>query len=124
MATNPREVGDFTLTLAQEVRRQRLRRRWKQDDLSAAADVKQAMLSKIERGLAAIDSEQLLRLAGAFDQNPEDFIVSAKKNKDTPVDREEDIYMPDGRLNPANTRGAVTSDEHLAELKARRRSSE
>ncbi len=81
------------------------------------------MLSKIERGIAAIDSEQIFRLARAFDQEPEEFIISARKNWNTPVEPSEEIYLADGRLNPANTRGAVTSDEHLAELKARRRAS-
>ncbi|KIA63053.1 hypothetical protein FG87_22115 [Nocardia vulneris] len=49
----------------------------RQDALAAAADIPVDTLSKIERGLAAIDMEQLARIAAAFKLSPDDFIGTA-----------------------------------------------
>lgn len=121
VATNPRDVGEFTRTIANEVRLQRLERRWKQEKLSEKAEINRATLSRMERGVVAIDMEQLDRLAQAFEMAPEELVASARRRAQGKGGDE--TYLPDGRLNPANIRGGKPSKQDLDEL-IKRRSSE
>lgn len=121
VATNPRTVGPFTLRVAAEVRRQRLRRRWQQDELARYSGVPQGTLSRLERGLTAIDVEQIEQLATTFGMLAEEFLSSARANEGKPIEPDEETYLPNGQLNPANTKGAKPSKERLNELSARKR---
>ncbi|WP_280454873.1 helix-turn-helix domain-containing protein, partial [Nocardia brasiliensis] len=71
MATNPRVVGALTKAVSAEIRRQRAARKWKQERVSEASGIVQATLSRLERGVVAIDLEQLDGLAHAFGMTPE-----------------------------------------------------
>lgn len=122
MATNPRDVGEFTRTIAEEVRLQRLERRWKQEQLSEKADINRATLSKMERGVVAIDMEQLDRLARAFGMAPEELVAGAR-HRAAQRKGGDDTYLPSGRLDPTKVRGGKPSEQDLDDL-VKRRSSE
>lgn len=126
VATNPRRVGALTRIVASETRNQRLHRGMEQKDLSVATGIPVNTLSKIERAQTAIDMEQIDLIAAAFKMLPEDFMALARKHEKErarEVQATEEAYLPDGRLNPANTRGRTPSEKHLDEL-AKRRSSD
>lgn len=140
VATNPREVGELTLSIANEVKIQRTAAELTQGQLADQAQIAGSTLSKIERGLMAIDTEQIDRLAAAFKMKPEDFVASARQRtrrneefhaavarekkarlrKDRELQHDPD-YRPDGTLDPDAVRGAVEPDDHLAEAAAHRK---
>lgn len=117
VATNPRVVGELTLSIANEVRRQRQHRVWQQAELSAASDIPQGTLSRIERGLTAIDVEQIEKIAKAYGMQAEELVSLARRNAAL-QDGEQFVYRPDGSLNPSQTKGFPVSDSHIAELLA------
>lgn len=129
VATNSRVVGAWTRTIAAELRNQRVSRRLKQEEVSAATGIPVNTLSKMERGQTAIDMEQIEAIAErAFNMLPEDLMALARKHEAERVAAEkkmaaEETYLPDGRLNPANIRGGKPSKQDLDEL-IKRRSSE
>lgn len=115
MATNPRLVGELTQTIAAELRAQRVARRLKQEEVSAATGIPVNTLSKIERGLTAIDVEQIEKIAIFYGMLPEELWSLARRNASIRQGKES-VYLPDGRLNPSKTRGFTPSPEDIAEL--------
>uniref|UniRef100_UPI002456A73F helix-turn-helix domain-containing protein n=1 Tax=Nocardia brasiliensis TaxID=37326 RepID=UPI002456A73F len=85
MATNPRVVGALTKAVSAEIRRQRAARKWKQERVSEASGIVQATLSRLERGVVAIDLEQLDGLAHAFGMTPELLLAEARRNSVAPA---------------------------------------
>jgi transcriptional regulator with XRE-family HTH domain len=94
----------------------------KQDALAEAADINTATLSRMERGQRAIDLEQVDRIARALKMRTADFIDSAIQHAEERA-RKEEIYLPDGSVDPAIASTVPTSDEHVEELRRRKRSS-
>jgi transcriptional regulator with XRE-family HTH domain len=121
VATNARDIGGLTRMIADEIRLQRQDRRWKQEQVSAATGIPVNTLSKIERAQTAIDIEQIEKIANAFGMLPEVLWTSARENARRRAARDsEQIYLPNGRINPAQTKGFPASDEDIAEILSHR----
>jgi transcriptional regulator with XRE-family HTH domain len=80
--------------LARNLRRLRLQRRWSQDDLAAAAGVRQALVSALEVTTANPTLESLAKIAAALDLEVADLLVSSEKAK---ADLSATNVVPDGR---------------------------
>lgn len=70
-------------------------------------------LEKILRLESAMDVEQLDNMAKAFGVSPETLVATARSNAE--------VYLPDGTLNPAHTRGETPSAASIARARSRRR---
>ncbi|WP_405137491.1 helix-turn-helix domain-containing protein [Nocardia sp. NBC_01388] len=116
MATNARTIGELTRLLVAEIRATLSRLRWTQPDLSERAGVPLRTLEKILRSDSALDVEQLDQIAKAFGISPEELIAAARHN--------ENIYLPNGRLNPELIAGTAPSAETIARIAARHTSSD
>ncbi|WP_159840145.1 helix-turn-helix domain-containing protein [Nocardia sp. CY41] len=108
--------------VATEVRVQRAAKKLDQKKLADLAGIPRPTLSRMERGLVAIDMEQLDRLAHAFGMTPEAFMASARRTAEAQKQRDA-IYLQDGSVNPAIANTVPPSDEHMEELRRRNRSS-
>lgn len=75
-------------------------------------------ISKIERGLTAIDLEQVEKISTSYGLLPEELISMARRNA-AACEGKATVYQSDGMLDPSNTRGFVTPADHIAELLAR-----
>lgn len=106
--------------VAAEVRAQRVERRLTQEEVSVITGIPVTTLSKIERGQTAIDVEQLALLARVFEMTFEQLVATARSVAASRRQPEE-IYLADGALNPANTRGFAPAEEDIDELLSRRR---
>lgn len=83
--------------------------------MSVAADIPQGTLSRIERGLTAIDAEQIEKLAMAFGMQAEDLVSLARHNAALKVG-DSVVYQLDGSLDPSTTKGFRTSASHISKL--------
>jgi transcriptional regulator with XRE-family HTH domain len=108
--------------VATEVRVQRAAQKLDQKVLAELAGIPRPTLSRMERGLVAIDMEQLDRLAQAFGMTPEEFMASARRTADAQKNRDA-IYLPDGSVDPAIANTVPPSEEHMEELRRRKQSS-
>ncbi|MFJ1461775.1 helix-turn-helix domain-containing protein [Nocardia sp. N2S4-5] len=122
MATNAREPGPLTQAVAEEIRVQLGRRKWKQADLVKATGMPKATISSLVNGNSAIDVEQLASIGEALNIDPGEIVRNAMKSPDYVARRRgsDPVYLPDGRLNPANTRGVPPSDDILDEVTRRK----
>lgn len=120
MAQNSRDIGRLTQMIADEIRFQRQDRKLSQEQVYTATGIPVNTLSKIERAQTAIDVEQIEKIANAFGMLPEDLWASARRNAQRKAVRDDQIYLPSGRLDPTQTRGFPVSDDDVAELLSRK----
>lgn len=118
MATNARKTGWLTDAVAAEIRALMGREDWSQRDLSRATGIPQPTISSVLSAKTAFDLEQLDAIARALGSTP-DRIMRAADTRDANALNE--VYTPDGGLDPTNTRGLPPADEHLNDLEACRR---
>lgn len=114
MATNARPIGEFTLAIAAEIRSQRSRRKIAQPRFVELAEIPLSTLSALENGRAAIDAEQIARIAAAFNMAPDEFIASAIANSESYTTNEPREVGP-----LVTSRGSVTArstDEEHADI--------
>lgn len=129
MATNPREIGALTRAVAAELRVLIAERQLRKDLLAADAGLSAATLSKMVAGKSAIDIEQIDRIAGALEISPSALMDAAIARRNRTEAEEgvelgarEDVYLPDGTINPAIGGTVPTTPEHREELRKRKRS--
>jgi transcriptional regulator with XRE-family HTH domain len=63
MASNAREIGEYTRLVVDEIRAERARKRMTQKELAAASGIPLGTLSHIEQGQAVLDVEQMGAIA-------------------------------------------------------------
>lgn len=111
VATNARLVGPLTLMVGAQIRSERFSRDMGQAQLAAAAEISVPTISKMENGQAAIDVEQLQRIAAAFKLSPEELINRARRSATA---AEITLYREDGSLDPEQTRTIPAEDAAVA----------
>lgn len=119
MATNSREIGELTLALAAEIRVRRAERRWKQSELETRTGIPATTISRMENGLVAIDAEQIAKLGAAFGMSAPRFVAAAVEHAEE-RQRQGEVYLPDGTVDPVAGTTTATSEERRAALRARK----
>lgn len=119
MATNARETGRLSEAVAAEIRALLGLRKWKQVDLSRESKIPKATLSSLLGARTPIYVDQLAAMAVALDVGPDDVLHTAWVK--VQVATTEDVYLTDGSLDPANTKGQTPSAESIARAASRRR---
>lgn len=110
------DVGELTRQVAAEVHVQRAALDWTRQDLAERVGIPDDVLAQIENGSGVIDLDLLGKFAHVFALDVPDFIATAIRNSEQRL-RDNNIYLPDGRLDPVQTMFAPPSDEHIAELR-------
>lgn len=101
------------------MRSQRSKRQMGQAELAAAVDLAISTISRMETGLAAIDLEQLERIAQAFEMEPEQLIFVARRTAQIAAAAEAAeaaLYKADGTLDPASIIGIELTDAEMDDL--------
>lgn len=119
MATNARETGPLSEAVAAELRALLGLRKWKQVDLSNATGIPKATLSSLLGARTVIDIEQLALMARALGVDPGTALSDAWDR--IQLGHADDVYLPDGSLNPANIRGFEPTEEDIDNLFRSRR---
>lgn len=110
------DVGNLTRQVAAEVHVQRAALEWTRQDLAERVGIPDDVLAQIENGSGVIDLDLVAKFAHVFALDVPDFIATAIRNAEQRL-RDNNIYLPDGMLDPNQVSFAPTSEERRAELR-------